>query len=147
MGPSLSGRVRMASAPFVRSGITDCSPRFIARTALTVLSLKNGRAVARRTHSARNLMRYFTQRWLPFHSHFAVFLRHKFRLFKKLQYQNIMVFENQRCPFWRLDNCHRSLREILKRASSLFSLFLSLCTFHRHKITEKKREREKKIVP
>lgn len=25
----------------------DCSPHFIARTALTVLSLKNGRAVAR----------------------------------------------------------------------------------------------------
>jgi len=57
MGLPLSGRVRMATGPICpRWKISrDCSPRFIARTALTVLSLKNGRVAARRTRPAAEL--------------------------------------------------------------------------------------------
>jgi len=144
MGPSLSGRVWMASAPFVRSGITDCSPRFIARTALTVLSLKNGRVVARRTHSVRNLMRYFTQRWLPFYSHFAVspVLVTKFVFLRKDR--NIRISRSLKISAVRSDDSIIVItlweRDILK---GLFSLSLSLCTFHQHEITEREKEEKK----
>ncbi|TGZ52955.1 hypothetical protein DBV15_00514 [Temnothorax longispinosus] len=77
----------------------DCPSHFIARTALTVLSLKNGRAVARgeRTTLFGNLMRYFARRH-PFCSHFVTFPAFitKCGPFKKPQFRNTAVFEDPR---------------------------------------------------
>lgn len=113
MGPSLSGRVRVASAPFVRGGryhglfatfyrqdgphgvITEKWSRCCEENALSLeLNALFYAAATLFLLSFRRLSR----------SH------HKVRLFEKPQYQKATVFEDQHCPLWRLDNCHYSLR-------------------------------------
>lgn len=116
MGPSLSGRVRMASAPFVRGRrryhglfgefyrqdgphgvITEKWSRCCEENALSLeLNALFYAAVILSLLSFRRLCSYS---------------RHKVRLFEKPQYQNATVFEDQHCPLWRLDNCHYPLRE------------------------------------